>query len=156
MTWTRAVLCAALVFFCTVSGGVVVLALWFGLSVLPRGGLGLGLVLLPAGFAGLGGWLAWKAFARRSFPAFLLGLPLLALFSFLALLAAMLHDGQIYAEEAASSPVSAKVLLFLLACWLLALLGGVALLWRLPPDGGARGDTVTPAGGSGRAAPSRE
>lgn len=144
MTWTRAVLRAALVFFGTVSGGVVALALWFGLSVLPRGGLGLGLVLLPAGFAGLGGWLAWKAFARRSFPAFLLGLPLLALFSVMVLLMAALHDRSLFAEEETVAPVSGMVLLFLGAGWLLALLAGV-VLWRLLPDGEP-----------GRAAPSRE
>ncbi|WBV43977.1 hypothetical protein [Pseudoroseomonas cervicalis] len=135
MSWTRAVLCAALVYFGLVGGGMMALHLFFAGAMLWRGEKGVLPLLLPvlgvAALSGYGLYLAWQAFAQRSASAFLPGLPLWVVFNVAALLLAALHDRPMFWVEEETTPVTGTVLLVLGAGWLLALLGGV-VLWRLP------------------------
>ncbi|MCQ4161734.1 hypothetical protein NON00_17605 [Roseomonas sp. GC11] len=128
---------------------MTVLHLFFAGAMLWRGEKGiLELLLLPvlgvAALSGFGLSLAWRAFARRSASAFLIGLPLWLLFNIEALLLALWNDKPLFwAEEETTTPVAGMVLLFLGAGWLLLLLGGVVLS-RLPE------------GEPGKAEPSRD
>ncbi|MDQ1080129.1 hypothetical protein [Pseudoroseomonas cervicalis] len=137
MSWTRAVLCAALVYFGLVGGGLVALCLFFGGFMLWHGQnvfMVLMGVLSVAAFPGLGLYLAWQAFVRRSVSALLMGLPFWAAFSIEALALAALRDTPMFwVDEKTTISVTGTVLLVLGAGWLLVLLSGV-VLWRLPQE----------------------